>query len=77
MIVFHGTCEVVMEPDILHSFRSLDFGKAFYVTENPEQAERWARRKALLNRSEHAIVNQYRMEENLSGLKVKTFADDL
>ena len=77
MIVYHGTCEVVREPDILHSFRSLDFGKAFYVTENPEQAERWARRKALLNKSEHAIVNQYQMEEDLSGLKVKTFADDL
>lgn len=77
MIVYHGTCEVVREPDILHSFRSLDFGKAFYVTENPEQAERWARRKALLNKSEHAIVNQYQMEEDLSSLKVKIFADDL
>ena len=32
MIVFHGSIEIVKCPDVLHSYRSLDFGKGFYVT---------------------------------------------
>ena len=27
MIVFHGSIEIVKSPDVLHSYRSLDFGK--------------------------------------------------
>lgn len=46
MIVYHGSSEIVKRPDVLHSYRQLDFGKGFYVTSNKEQAERWARRKA-------------------------------
>ena len=46
MIVFHGSIEIVKSPDVLHSYRSLDFGKGFYVTTVEEQAVRWARRKA-------------------------------
>ena len=48
MIVYHGSSEVVRQPDILHSYRALDFGKGFYVTSVRGQAERWARRKASL-----------------------------
>ena len=29
MIVFHGSIEIVKSPDVLHSYRSLDFGKSF------------------------------------------------
>lgn len=46
MIVYHGSTEIIKSPDVLHSFRTLDFGKGFYLTTNREQAERWARRKA-------------------------------
>ncbi len=76
MIVYHGSSERVVCPDILHSYRALDFGKGFYVTSVPEQAERWARRKAVLTGGK-AVVNQYRMNDDFSGLKVKTFSDDL
>lgn len=31
MIVYHGSNVIVSNPDIKHSFRSLDFGKGFYV----------------------------------------------
>ena len=31
MIVFHGSVDVVQNPDINHSYRPLDFGKGFYV----------------------------------------------
>ena len=76
MIIFHGSSEIVKQPDILHSYRALDFGKGFYVTSVREQAERWARRKADLVGGK-AIVNQYQMSDERTGLRVKTFSDDL
>ena len=76
MIVYHGSSEKVPYPDVDHSFRALDFGKGFYVTSVREQAERWARRKASLTDG-RAVVNQYRMSEDFSGLRIKTFSDDL
>ena len=76
MIVYHGSSEIVKQPDILHSYRALDFGKGFYVTSVREQAERWARRKAALNGGK-AIVNQYQMSDEAKGLRIKTFSDDL
>ena len=76
MIVYHGSSEVVRQPDILHSYRALDFGKGFYVTSVRGQAERWARRKASLVGG-RAIVNQYQMDDDMTGLHVKRFPDDL
>ena len=76
MIVYHGSSEIVKQPDVLHSFRALDFGKGFYVTSVREQAERWARRKADLTGGK-AIINQYTMSDQTLGLNVKTFLDDL
>ena len=76
MIVYHGSSEIVKQPDIQHSYRALDFGKGFYVTSVREQAERWARRKADLTGGK-AIVNRYIMCDQTFGLKVKTFPDDL
>lgn len=49
MIVFHGSDLVVIEPDTNHSEVHLDFGKGFYVTSVRTQAERWARRKAMIH----------------------------
>lgn len=77
MIVYHGSSMVVEKPDVLHSYRPLDFGKGFYVTTVEDQAERWARRKADLQKSGKAIVNCYQMYEELDDLKMKTFDDDL
>ena len=76
MIVYHGSSEVVRQPDILHSFRALDFGKGFYVTTVREQAERWARRKVVLDGG-RAIVNLYQMDDDMTELQVKRFSDDL
>ena len=77
MIVFHGSAEIVEEPDVLHSYRQLDFGKGFYVTTVEEQAKRWARRKKRLLNRDVGIVNKYDMDENYSSLVVKTFDSDL
>ena len=42
MIVYHGSTLVIDTPDVEHSKRYLDFGRAFYVTSYRMQAERWA-----------------------------------
>ncbi len=76
MIVYHGSSQAVSMPDILHSYHALDFGRGFYVTGNAEQAERWARRKADLFGGK-GIVSQYLMNDDLSGLRIRTFSDDL
>ena len=77
MIVYHGSSVVVERPDVLHSYRALDFGKGFYVTTNREQAERWARRKADLLGTGRPRISQYHMCDDYSALRVKAFADDL
>ena len=48
MIVYHGSIDIVEKPDTLHSYRTLDFGKGFYVTTNKAQSEVWAKRKAVI-----------------------------
>lgn len=77
MIVYHGSNVIVDHPDIEHSFRSLDFGKGFYVTTVREQAEKWARRKADIYGTNKAIVTVYSMSEDLNGLIKKSFEEDL
>lgn len=77
MIVYHGSNVVVTNPDTAHSYRALDFGAGFYVTTVREQAERWARRKAVILGKDKAVLNCYRMKDEMSGLRVKTFDDDL
>lgn len=77
MTVYHGSNVIVNNPDVEHSFRSLDFGKGFYVTTVKEQAERWARRKADICGEDKGIVNVYQMKEDFVGLVCKCFGQDL
>ena len=75
MIFYHGSDVIVKNPDILHSYHHLDFGVGFYVTSVKEQAERWAKRKAILNGKKKGFVSSYEYDENPS-FKIKDFADD-
>lgn len=77
MIVYHGSIECVKEPDVLHSYRPLDFGKGFYVTAVKEQAERWAKRKADIYDKNVGIVSVYEMQEGTPDLVIKKFDEDL
>lgn len=77
MIVYHGSLEIVKNPDTLHSFRPLDFGKGFYVTTVKTQSEIWAKRKAVIFEKEKAIINKYDMSEDFFGLNHKDFDEDL
>ena len=77
MTVYHGSTEIIKNPDVLHSYRPLDFGKGFYVTPNKEQAKVWAKRKGVILESKKSIVNIFEMNENFSFLQCKNFGEDL
>ena len=77
MIVYHGSIQSVEKPDIVHSYRPLDFGKGFYVTTVKEQAERWARRKADIYAKNTGIVWIYEMQEDMREFAIKTFDENL
>lgn len=76
MILYHGSDRIVEKPDTCHSAKRLDFGAGFYVTTVKDQAERWAKRKALLRGSPKGIVNLYEWNE-ADGFRVLDFGEDL
>lgn len=49
--VYHGSSEIVRNPDLDHSRIDLDFGAGFYLTEDIEMAKKWAcnKKKSVLN----------------------------
>lgn len=56
MILYHGTIMVIPEPQVLRSEYGRDFGFAFYTTDIKPQAERWARRKAMIENRKPGIA---------------------
>ena len=48
MILYHGSTLEVQQPRILKSEIGRDFGFAFYTTDIQAQAERWARRRTMI-----------------------------
>ena len=42
MIVYHGSTEIIKNPDVVHSKKYLDFGRGFYITTFENQAKKWA-----------------------------------
>lgn len=40
MIVYHGSTEIIKNPDVIHSKKYLDFGQGFYVTTFESQAKK-------------------------------------
>lgn len=61
-ILYHGGLMVVKEP-LTHVGRpELDFGPGFYLTNNYEQAEKWAITKASRKRNTKAIINVYQFD---------------
>lgn len=75
MRIYHGTTEVIENPDVKHSKRYLDFGKGFYLTTYESQAKKWALRKAM-RKNATAIVNIYELDENWEGLRVLSFEEE-
>lgn len=75
MRIYHGTTEVIENPDVKHSKRYLDFGKGFYLTTYETQAQKWALRKAMRKNTE-AIVNIYELDENWESFRVLSFEEE-
>ena len=75
MIVYHGTTEIIKEPDVYHSKQYLDFGRGFYLTSFEAQAKKWALRKGLRQKKK-AIVNVYELSENLQNYNILSFQEE-
>lgn len=72
MIVYHGTTEIIKNPDVKYSKTYLDFGKGFYMTTYEDQAKKWAVRKGT-RQGKSPIVNIYEMQENWEDYRVLAF----
>ena len=72
MIVYHGSIEILKNPDVMHSKKYLDFGQGFYLTIFENQAKKWAARKGM-RQKKTPIVNVYEMSEEWQNLKVLSF----
>lgn len=67
MIVYHGEIAVVKSSQILPQEIGRDFGAAFYTADIRGQAERWARRKAMIAGRKtdgviSPVVNEYEFD---------------
>ena len=75
MIVYHGTTEIVENPDVNHSKKYLDFGKGFYLTTYEEQAKKWAVRKGM-RQEKIGVVNVYTLMDSLENYRVLSFEEE-
>ena len=76
MKLYHGSLEVVKQPMILTSNRTLDYGCGFYTTTSEKQAKEWVERRMAERQSQHGYVNVYELDENgLSKLKCLFFSE--
>ena len=71
MILYHGSTVEVQQPRILKSEIGRDFGFAFYTTDIRTQAERWARRRAMIESRRtkievQPVVSVYEWDEDAS-----------
>ncbi|MGL5677712.1 MAG: DUF3990 domain-containing protein [Cellulosilyticaceae bacterium] len=64
MILYHGTNAEIVKPDVRFSKSYLDFGKGFYLTTYKEQAEKWAKRKAL-RVGGIPLVHRYELDDKI------------
>ena len=82
MKLYHGSTVAVRKPSLRLGRLNADFGKGFYTTSNPEQAERWAHIKQERETAPRAVVSVYEFDEKLldsKELNIRRFtgADEL
>lgn len=75
MFLYHGSTEIVANPEIRIGETYLDFGKGFYTTTSFEQAKRWAKIKMKRNNTEKCYVSVYELDFDKAkrNLSVKCF----
>ena len=74
MILYHGSNVAVEVPKLMPGVRALDFGQAFYLTSDREQAAKWAKTSVLRRGEGVATVSVYEVDEaRLGALRVLRF----
>ena len=62
--IYHGSLEVVRNPEIRQPNRSLDYGMGFYATTSYEQAEKWVRRRLDVSKVSAGYVSIYELDDD-------------
>ena len=73
MKLYHGSNVSVRKPRLLPLVRALDFGQAFYLTSDFEQACKWAKTSALRRGDGLATVSVFEFDEAVADLKILKF----
>ena len=76
MRLYHGSTMAVRKPSLRPGRMKADFGKGFYTTSNPEQAERWAHIKQEREDAPRAVVSVYEFDESIldqQDLRIRRF----
>ena len=71
MKIYHGSTVAVKQPNILSSYRTLDFGMGFYATSYEAQAIRWASRVAARRATAAQIVSEYEYDSEAAERELK------
>lgn len=72
MILYHGSIEIVVQPQILEANRPLDFGMGFYTTTSLQQARRWVKLHMEQNNATMGYINIYEYTP-IKGLRTRRF----
>lgn len=76
MILYHGSNVQVIQPEVIKSNRSLDFGTAFYMTSDYEQAKKWAKLTSERKKQGVPTVNEFEFTDTvLSEISVLHFTE--
>ena len=76
MRLYHGSNVEVRKPSLRLSRKNTDFGRGFYTTTNPEQAEHWTSIKLDRAKSGRRIVSVFEIDDVLltrPELKIREF----
>ena len=74
VILYHGSNQIIKQPNILDNGFTKDFGYGFYTTTMEKQAVSWARRKS--RNGGRAIINVFNLDINYKrDLNNKIFND--
>ncbi|MDR2923609.1 MAG: DUF3990 domain-containing protein [Treponema sp.] len=72
MILYHGSQEIIKEPDPFLGRKNVDFGQGFYLTDLQDQAVRWLNRRKKANPQKRGILNVYEYTQN-NNLNIRVF----
>jgi hypothetical protein len=72
MILYHGSQEIIKEPNPFLGRKNVDFGQGFYLTDLQDQAVRWLNRRKKTYPKKNGILNIYEYNEN-NNLRIKIF----